>query len=116
MTQLARASDAVARTQDGRAAASLVSVSLQENGIITGNYSDGRELALGQVALASFANTGGLERVGNNMYAEGSATGVVMLGAANTGGRGKVVSQALELSNVDLTEAFVDMISTQQAF
>jgi len=39
-----------------------------------------------------------------------------MLGAANTGGRGKVVSQALELSNVDLTEAFVDMISTQQAF
>lgn len=116
MTQLARASDAVARTQDGRAAASLVSVSLQENGIITGNYSDGRELALGQVALASFANTGGLERVGNNMYAEGSATGVVMLGAANTGGRGKVVSQALELSNVDLTEAFVDMISTQRAF
>ena len=39
-----------------------------------------------------------------------------MLGAANTGGRGKVVSQALELSNVDLTEAFVDMISTQRAF
>jgi flagellar hook protein FlgE len=116
MTQLARASDAVARTQDGRPAAALVSVSVQGNGVISGNYSDGSQMALGQMALASFANTGGLERVGNNMYAQGSATGAVMIGAANSGGRGKVASQALELSNVDLTEAFVDMISTQRAF
>jgi len=116
VTQLARDADAIARTQDGRPAAALMDVSIQENGVVQGNYSDGRQVTLGQVALAAFSNIGGLERNGNNVYSEGAASGDVLIGLADSGGRGKIVAQALELSNVDLTEAFVDMISTQRAF
>jgi len=116
VTQLARDADAVARTQNGRPAAALMDVYIQENGVVQGNYSDGRQVTLGQVALASFANIGGLERNGNNVYSEGAASGDVLIGRPNTGARGRIVAQALELSNVDLTEAFVDMISTQRAF
>lgn len=116
VTQLARDADAVAQTQDGRPAAALMEVSIQENGLIQGSYSDGQQLTLGQVALASFANQGGLEQTGSNLFSAGSATGNVTIGAAGTGGRGKIVAQALEQSNVDLTESFVDMISTQRAF
>ncbi len=116
ITQLARDSDTVARSQDGRPPAALVEVYVQEGGLIQGTYSDGSQLTLGQLALASFANTAGLERRGNNLYSAGAAAGDISIGAPDTGGRGKVVAQALELSNVDLTEAFVDMISTQRAF
>ncbi len=116
ITQLAHDADAVARIQNGRPAASLTDVILQENGIIVGAYNDGRQVIMGRIALAAFANPAGLERTGNNLYKAGSATGEILIGAADSGGRGRVVAQALELSNVDLTEAFVDMISTQRAF
>ena len=84
--------------------------------MIVGNYSDGVQRTLGQLAVASFGNTAGLEHVGSNLYRASIAAGDVVVGAAGTGGRGDIVSQALELSNVDITEAFVDMISTQRAF
>ncbi len=116
VTQLAHDADAVARVQNGRPAASLTDVILQENGVIVGAYNDGRQVTMGRIALAAFANPAGLERTGNNLYKAGAATGEVLIGAADSGGRGRVVAQALELSNVDLTEAFVDMISTQRAF
>jgi flagellar hook protein FlgE len=116
VTQLAHEGNAAARLQNGRPAATLTDVSIQENGMIVGAYNDGRQVTLGRIALAAFANPAGLERTGNNLYKAGSATGEVLIGAADSGGRGRVVAQALELSNVDLTEAFVDMISTQRAF
>ena len=116
MTQMFTATDAVAQVQDGSPPAALQNVVIQDGGIIMGNYSDGVQRTLGQLALAAFGNVSGLEHVGNNMYRAGIAAGDVLIGEAGTGGRGRVIAQALELSNVDITEAFVDMISTQRAF
>jgi len=116
VTQLALDSDAAAMRQDGRSAASLANVYVQEGGVIQGTYSDGRQVNLGQLALASFANVAGMQRRGNNLYAATAAAGDTIIGTSSSGSRGKIVPQALEQSNVDLTQAFVDMISTQRAF
>jgi len=116
ITGLVQASSAAVRSQDGRPPASLVSVELTDDGYVQGQYSDGRSETLAQVALASFTNPGGLRRLGSNLYAEAPAAGIAAVGASATGGRGRVVAQALEMSNVDLTKAFVDMITTQRGF
>lgn len=116
LTGMAQSSSAVIESQNGRPAASLVSVAMSEGGLIEGRYSDGRSRTLGQVAIASFTNPGGLSRLGGNLYAEAPASGAPSIGGADSGGRGSVVAGSLELSNVDLTRSFVDMISTQRGF
>lgn len=68
------------------------------------------------MALANFSNPGGLRRIGSNLYEQASAAGPPTVGPADTGGRGRIVAQALEMSNVDLTKSFVDMITTQRGF
>lgn len=116
MTSLTQPFSVAVQSQDGRPASSLVSVELTDQGYVEGQYSDGRSETLAQVALASFTNPGGLRRLGSNLFAEAPAAGMAAVGGANTGGRGRVVGQALEMSNVDLTKAFVDMIITQKGF
>lgn len=116
ITQLAQTSNVTISSQDGRPAAALVSVQVSENGLLDGQFSDGRTRTLAQLALASFANAGGLRRAGGNLYEEGAASGPAAIGGASTAGRGRIVARALEMSNVDLTKAFVDMITTQRGF
>ncbi len=116
LTGFAQRTSAVVESQDGRPPASLVTVAMSDSGIIQGEYSDGRTRALAQVAMASFTNPGGLSRVGGNLYSEAPASGAASVGAADTGGRGGIVARSLEMSNVDLTQSFVDMISTQRGF
>jgi len=113
---VAHSASVAVSSQDGRPAASLVSLIVGENGLIEGQFSDGRSRTLAQLALANFPNPGGLRRVGSNLYEPASAAGSATVGPANTGGRGRVVGQALEMSNVDLTRSFVDMITTQRGF
>ncbi len=116
LTQLAQTSTPVVRSQDGYAPASLVQVSLAAEGVLQGQYSDGQTMTLGQIAVARFDNAQGLTRTGQSLFVESANSGVPGIGAANSGGRGAVVPGALELSNVDLTASFVDMISTQRGF
>ncbi len=116
VTNLAQSCSVAVQSQDGWPAASLVAVEMSDNGYVQGQYSDGRTRTLAQVALASFSNPGGLRRLGANLYAEGAASGRALVGAAGSGGRGHVVAGSLEMSNVDLTRAFVDMITTQRGF
>jgi len=116
MTSLTQPFSVAVQSQDGRPASSLVSVELTDQGYVEGQYSDGRSETLAQVGLASFTNPGGLRRLGSNLFAEAPAAGMAAIGGASTGGRGRVVGQALEMSNVDLTKAFVDMIITQKGF
>ncbi len=116
MTQLAQTSTPVVRSQDGYGSAALVEVGVSNDGIIQGRYSDGRTDTLGQIAVANFVNLEGLERTGQNLFVSSANSGIPEIGAAGTGGRGAVVSRSLELSNVDLTRAFVDMINTQRGF
>ncbi|MBD3293061.1 MAG: flagellar hook-basal body complex protein [Armatimonadia bacterium] len=116
VTALTQAYSVVVDSQDGRPASSLVSVEMGDGGAVEGHYSDGRTRALAQVALASFTNPSGLLHAGSNIYTEAPASGAASIGAADTGGRGSVVARNLEMSNVDLTSSFVDMITTQRGF
>src|SRR5262249_1919344 len=90
LTQVGGASSAVARDQDGFAAGYLTSISVAQDGIITGVFTNGRTLPLAQLALASFANPSALLREGNNYFGLSSESGTALLGAGLSGGRGSV--------------------------
>ena len=79
-------------------------------------FSNGLTRVIGQIALASFANVGGLERNGSNLFRDTPASGTAQIGLPNTGGRGQVSGGVLEGSNVDLGTEFSNMIVTQRGF
>jgi len=116
ITQFADTSSTKAYFQDGYSMGYLENYKIDQNGIITGVYSNGTNRALGQVALASFINPGGLEKQGETMFAESINSGQVNIGPSGIAGKGKFIAGALEMSNVDLAEQFTDMIVTQRGF
>lgn len=103
-------------TQNGYGAGVLASLSVSGDGTIIGNYDNGKQQALGQVALATFASTSGLERLGNNLFRTSLQSGDAALGVAGAGGRGDTQGFSLEASNVDLEEQFVSMIKAQRVY
>ncbi len=104
------------QTQNGYPAGSLRGVSVDESGIVTGAYSNGQMTPLYQVALADFPSYYGLSKMGNNLYAETLASGQALPGIATSGRLGSISPSAVEMSNVDLAQEFVKMITTQRAF
>ncbi|HEX3032844.1 MAG TPA: flagellar hook-basal body complex protein, partial [Bacillota bacterium] len=84
--------------------------------VVTGIFSNGFSKELGQVGIASFNNPGGLIKVGDNIFKRSNNSGLEQIGIANTGGRGSITPGALEMSNVDLSQEFTDMITTQRGF
>lgn len=115
-TQFASPSTATGLSQDGYAAGTVAGLSISNDGMINGIFSNGQQRALGRVALANFKNVNGLERVGQGFWAATDEAGDVMIGDPDTGGRGSVISGALEQSNVDLGNEFVNLISYQRGF
>lgn len=103
-------------TQNGYPSGSLKNVTISESGVITGIFTNGQTRALGQVALSRFIATEELTKLGRNLYAENFDSGQPIVGAPVTSGLGRVLSNSLELSNVDLAEEFVKMISSQRGF
>ena len=116
ITQTNLASSTSATTQDGRASGTLTSYSVSSNGTIEGTFSNGQTSALGQVAVATFANTQGLLRTGNNDYQVTAGSGAANVGVAGTGGRGVITGGSVEASNVDVAAEFAKMITAQQAY
>ena len=104
------------QTQNGYPAGSLRGVSVDESGIVTGAYSNGQMTPLYQVALADFPSYYGLSKMGNNLYAETLASGQALPGIATSGRLGSISPSAVEMSNVDLSQEFVKMITTQRAY
>ncbi|HEU5437261.1 MAG TPA: flagellar hook protein FlgE [Telluria sp.] len=102
--------------QDGYTAGHLQRFSASGDGVILGQYSNGQSQALGQIVLANFANTNGLSPLGNNSWAETSASGVALIGAPTSGSLGVLQSSAVENSNVDLTAELVNMITAQRVY
>ena len=94
----------------------LESFSLGNDGTITGVYSNGQRRAIGQLAVANFANPGGLTKSGNSSYSVGDNSGAPEIGTAGTGGRGTLSAGALEMSNVDLSQEFTGLIIAQRGF
>jgi flagellar hook protein FlgE len=101
---------------DGYAAGQLSRFVVGSDGIIQGQYNNGKTRNLGQVVLSTFANPNGLEPLGNNAWAESSSSGGPMTGEPNTGGLGDLRASAVEVSNVDLTAELVNMITAQRAY
>jgi flagellar hook protein FlgE len=116
LTQLASESNATPSGQDGYPVGTLQSFTISADGIITGIYSSGQTRALGQVAVATFSNPGGLEKQGNNLFSESHNTGAAQVGTPDRGGRGRISPGFLEMSNVDLSTEFTNMIITQRGF
>jgi len=102
--------------QDGYPAGTLRSISVDDQGVVTATYSNGEMTPMFQVALADFPSYDGLSKMGNNLYAESMASGQALPSTAGTGRLGNISPASLEMSNVDLAEEFVKMITTQRAF
>lgn len=109
-------SEMVMTNQDGSPFGSLASFSIGNDGRIMGSFTNGVNRTLGQLAMANFANVQGLVDRGGNMYVEGANSGAVVIGVPGTLGTGKIVGGALELSNVDLSEEFVNLIVASTGF
>ncbi|MEZ5977540.1 MAG: flagellar hook-basal body complex protein [Planctomycetota bacterium] len=116
VTQFGGANSLVADFQDGYPAGSLANLSVNNDGSITGFYSNGQTFDLGQFGIASFPNVLGLSDVGDGFYAETGNSGQLRLGSADFAGVGEVVGGALEESNVITAEEFVRLIQAQRGF
>ncbi len=115
-TQYAASSVTNYASQDGYGPGFLQRLSINNEGVITGHYSNGQIIPQYQLTLARFNAPGKLHREGSNMYSETQDSGVPLTGAPGTNGLGKINSNALEQSNVDLGNEFVHMILYQRAF
>jgi flagellar hook protein FlgE len=102
--------------QNGFSAGSLQNVEIDEDGFVTGLFSNGVTQRLAQVALGNFPNIRGLKRIGDNNFIETNASGNPVIGSPNQSGFGAIRSGFLELSNVDLAGEFVKLILAQRAF
>jgi len=116
ITQFAEKSSTKAFMQDGYPMGYLENFKIDQSGVITGVYSNGTNRLIGQVAMASFTNPGGLEKAGENTYVVSNNSGLANISPSGIAGKGKLIAGALEMSNVDLAEQFTDMIVTQRGF
>lgn len=102
--------------QDGFAPGDLTGYRVNDDGTITGTYSNQKTQLLGQIVLSSFANPEGLQSQGDNVWAETSASGQPAIGVADTGNFGSLTAGALEASNVDMSKELVNMIVAQRNY
>jgi flagellar hook protein FlgE len=102
--------------QDGYGAGTLRGVSVDEDGVVTAAYSNGELTPMFQLMLADFASYDGLTKMGQNLYAESRESGQALEGIPSSGRLGGISPNSLEMSNVDIAEEFVKMITTQRAF
>ncbi|MCL1865174.1 MAG: flagellar hook protein FlgE [Spirochaetes bacterium] len=116
ITQFASTSTTKAVEQDGYNMGYMESFSIDNGGVITGVYSNGTKQAVGQLSMAVFTNPQGLISAGENLFESSNNSGLANIGAAQEAGRGKFVAGTLEMSNVDLSDQFTDMIVTQRGF
>jgi len=119
--QYAGPTSAEAYEQDGAPTGYLRSFSVGDDGIFTGIYSNGFQVALGQIAVASFSNpgssnAGGLVKMGNNQWRADSNTGTPAVGVPGQLGNGSLAAGMLEMSNVDLSQEFTNLIIAQRGF
>jgi flagellar hook protein FlgE len=116
VTQLVGTTTAQAVSQDGLAVGALQSFSIDEQGVVTGIYSNGMAQRLAQIALASFTNPAGLMKQGGGLYTTSPNSGNPIIKPPNVGSNGSLAAGFLEMSNVDLAQEFANLIVTQRAF
>lgn len=111
VTALADVTSQIAATyQDGTPRGTLAAYSVGADGVITGAFTNGLTRPLGQIVLATFSNNNGLVEVGSNLFTTGPNSGTPQTKVPTTLGAGRIVGGALELSNVDLSQEFINLI------
>jgi len=103
-------------SQNGYTTGKLTGISIDQNGVVQARFTNGRSTNLGQVAMANFANSQGLQQLGNASWGQTNASGQAVYGVAGNSGFGVLQSGSLEESNVDTTSALVQMIKAQRNF
>jgi flagellar hook protein FlgE len=116
ISQLAAASSNTGALQDGFPSGVYQSFTADSSGLITAQFSNGRTSVVGQVAVATVANTAGLTASGSNNFTTTAASGMASIGVAGAGGRGQLDDAALEQSNVNISTEFSNLIVAQRAF
>jgi flagellar hook protein FlgE len=115
-TQFSAQSNISSQNQDGYASGEFSGLTVDGQGVVMGLYTNGEQLAIGQLSVAKFRSNDGLSRAGQSLWIETRDSGPAALGTAGSGGRGAVSAGALESANVDLAEEFVGLIQHQRAF
>jgi len=116
ITQVAAPSSTTSIGQDGSSSGSLANFSIGSDGTITGSFTNGKTQALGELALANFANVNGLQLDGTTDYSPTLASGPAVVGVPGAGGLGTISGGSLELSNVDIATEFANLIVAQRGF
>lgn len=116
ITQFRSPSTTAAREQDGYPMGKLQDISIDENGEISGVYTNGVSKSIARIYVAEFNNSAGLMKVGDSMYSTSSNSGEAVLLQPGVGTASKIKPGALEMSNVELATEFTNMISTQRGF
>lgn len=115
-TNFGSASTTEFQSQNGYGFGNLTSYSVDQDGILSGVYSNGVTLPLYQIVLFDFVSKQGLRREGGNLYSQTRDSGEAQSGPPGISGMGNVLSYNIEQSNVDLAREFVQMITTQRGF
>lgn len=116
LTGFAGLTTATITGQNGRDAGALESFALSKDGTLVGSFSNGESAAIARLALATFINPGGLEKAGSSGYRATFNSGVAELAAPGQAGVGSLIGGALEMSNVDLSQEFTNLIVAQRGF
>lgn len=116
ITQFGSKSSIARHTQDGASAATLSSLSFNDEGILTAAYDNGIQRNIAQLTVAKFENNEGLFKMGKNLFKETRKSGQAALGNPGTDGRGEVLSKSIELSNVDIADEFINLMNAQRNF
>jgi flagellar hook protein FlgE len=116
LTQFAQPSATSAVAQDGSPAANLVSVGIASGGTLLAQYSNGQQVVVGQIAIASIRNPGSLLGVGNSNFQLSANSAAPAVGLPGTGGRGTVLGSSVESSTVDIAREFTNLIVFQRGY
>ena len=115
-TQLDQPFSAREVTQDGFSAGRLTNLEIDTYGNVQAGYSNGQNVVLGKIMLASFASESGLKQIGNSTFIATAASGDPELGEGAEDGFGQILSGSIERSNVDITEELVNLITSQRNY
>jgi flagellar hook protein FlgE len=116
LTQFSQTSAASAVAQNGQPAANLVSIGLADGGQVLARYSNGQQVVVGQMAMATIRNPQSLIAAGNNNYQTSALTALPAIGLPGTGGRGSVLGGSIEASTVDIAKEFTNLIIYQRGY
>ena len=116
ITQFGSRSSVARHTQNGYKAATLGSMSFNDDGILSASYDNGIMKQIGQVAVAKFENNEGLFKMGKNLFKATRKSGEAANGKPGLDGRGEILAKSIEMSNVDIADEFINLMNAQRNF